>query len=327
VRVRAATALAILGEPEMTTRLEEIYREGDLPVRIAVAEGLGRVGGTAVRPFLVRIVGEVGPGSAPLRAAALDAMARIGDPEAVRVLAFYMLNDADDGVKQSAEAALVSVRTDDARLALIELLTTTKPEAGHRVRVVRALSTYDGDLVREALARSLEDPDVKVVDQAALGLARANDVAAFPVLVAILRRPEEPLRQRALDALADLTCVSLPVTGYEAAADQYETWFHAHRAAGERVWFADALKRRGYDVSTLDGYLRQEPDARAVPLLLRAVRDDDPSVRRGADLALRRISSRSVGVLDRQTTREEARAIADRWAAWAATRPAPGPMK
>ncbi len=321
VRVRSATALAIWGEPGMLTRLGDVFREGDTSVRIAVAEGLGRIGGQAVRPLLVQIVGETAPGSAPVRSAALEAMAKIGDADAVRILAFYMLGDPDDGVRQAAEAALVTVRTDDAKVALVDLLGPGKSDGKDRARIVRALSTYDGDLVREALGRALSDPDPSVVDQAALGLARQNDAASFPYLVAILRRAEEALRPKALEALSDLTCVALVVTSYESAADQYETWGHAHRGAGERAWFRDALKRHGYDVSGLEGYVRGEVDLKAVPTLLRALRDDDPSVRRGSDVALRRLSSRSFATLDRGTPRDQAAAIADEWARWWASRP------
>jgi HEAT repeat protein len=327
VRVRAATALALFGDAGALERLEELYREGDTPVRIAVAEGLGHLSGPEVRRLLVRVVGEVGPGSAPVRAAALAAMARIGDADAVRVLAFYMLNDADEGVRTAAESALVTIRTDDARFALVDILTATKPDAARRVRVLRALSTYDGEVVRDALGRFLEDTDPRVVDQAALGLARLNDPAAFPYLLAILRRPEEPSKPKALEALQDLTCLTLAVTGYESAADQYETWWRGRRTLGDRAWFREGLARRGYDVGSLERYVGGVADRGAVPLLLRAVRDDDPAVRRGAEIALRRITGRSFGGVERGTPRDEVRAVADRWAAWWATQPAAAAVK
>jgi HEAT repeat protein len=327
VRVRSATALAMLSDPGALEKLEDLFREGETSVRIAVAEGLGHVSGSEVRRLLVRIVGEVGPGSAPVRSAALGAMAKIGDADAVRVLAFYMLNDSDEGVRTAAEAALVTVRTDDARFALVDLLTATKPDAARRVRVLRALSTYDGEVVRDALGRHLEDTDPRVVDQAALGLARLNDAAAFPYLLAILRRIEEPAKAKALEALQDLTCFTLVVTGYEAAADQYETWWRSRRTLGDRSWFREALQKRGYDVGTLEPYVRGEADLKAVPLLLRAIRDDDPSIRRGAEIALRRMTGRNFGGVERGTPRDQLRSVADRWSAWWALQPAAAATK
>ena len=111
VRVKSAGALAMLGDPTMLEKLQEIYRDGDGDVKIAVADALGRIGGAAVQPLLVRIVGEVGSDSGPIRAAALEAMARTGNRDFVRILAFYMLNDADPSVNRAAEVALVSTRS------------------------------------------------------------------------------------------------------------------------------------------------------------------------------------------------------------------------
>jgi hypothetical protein len=85
---------------------------------------------------------------------------------------------------------------------------------------------------------------------------------------------------------------------------------------GDRGWFREGLQRRGYDVASLDGFVSGKPDLRAVPLLLRAVRDEDAAVRRGADVALRRISGRSHGSVDRGTPPDQVRAVAERWAAW-----------
>ena len=316
VRVKAAGALGMNGDPTMLEKLQDIYRDGDGSTKIAVADALGRVGGAAVQPLLVRIVGEVGGDSAPIRAAALEAMARSGNKEFVRILAFYMLNDADVAVRRSAEAALVSTRADEGRTALIELLDGGTLDAAKRVVVVRALAAFDGADVRQALGRHLEDKDHRVADQAALGLARQSEAVAVPNLIAILRRPEEPLRQAALEAMQELTSTSFLVTGYEANADQYEAWFRTHRQGGDRAWFRDALARRGYDTTALSGYVQGKADLDAVPTLLTALRDDAPVVRRNADVALRRVSGESFGAIERSTSREEAGAIANRWSTW-----------
>ncbi|MFO0934721.1 MAG: HEAT repeat domain-containing protein [Planctomycetota bacterium] len=322
VRVRSAAGLAVLGDAKMIEKLEELYREGNTATRIAVAQSLGRVGGPSVQPTLVRLVGEVGPEAALVRAAALEAMAASGSADAVRILAFYMLNDADSGVQQAAERALTGLASDDARMALTDLLDQGTLDAAKRARVIKALSGFEGAAVRETLGRHLEDPDPRVVDEAALGLARAREGVAVTYLLAVLRRVEDPLRPRAREALEDLTSFTLPVTSYEALADQYEAWFRNHRQGGDRTWFRDAVARKGYDTTSLGGYVRGEDDLKAVPLLLRTIRDDDPVIRRNSDVALRRVSRREMPVrIERGTSREEARAVADRWAAWWARRP------
>lgn len=316
VRVKAAGALGMLGDPTMLEKLQDIYRDGDGSTKIAVADALGRVGGAAVQPLLVRIVGEIGGDSAPIRAAALEAMARSGNKEFVRILAFYMLNDADLSVRRSAEAALVSTRADEGKTALIELLDAGTLDAQKRAIVVRALASFDGIEVREVLGRLLEDKDHRVGDQAALGLARQSESVAVPNLIAILRRPEEPLRQSALEALQELTSTAFLVTGYEANADQYEAWFRTHRQGGDRAWFRDALARRGYDTTALAVYVQGKSDLNAVPTLLKALHDEDPVIRKNSDVALRRISGESFGLVERATSREDAATIANRWSTW-----------
>ena len=195
-------------------------------------------------------------------------------------------------------------------------------EGPKRARLLRALGRFEGPVVRETLGRYLEDADVHVVDQAALGLARQSEGVAVPYLVAILRRPEEPLRPNALDALQELTSTTMLVQGYEANADQYETWYRAHRKVGDRAWYRDALTRKGYDTRRSSGYVQGEADRKGVPVLLKALRDDDPVIRRNADVALRRISGVAFGAHRadaRRATRR--RAVADRWVDWWSRQP------
>ena len=181
---------------------------------------------------------------------------------------------------------------------------------------MRALGGFDGEDVREALGRCLEDKDIRVVDQAAIGLARQSESVAVPYLIALLRRPGEALRQTALEALQELTSTSFLVTGFEANADQYEAWFRTHRQGGDRAWFRDALARRGYDTTPLALYVQGKPDLAAAPVLLKALRDEDPVVRKNADVALRRISGESFGALERNTAKDESISVANRWSAW-----------
>ena len=63
-------------------------------------------------------------------------------------------------------------------------------------------------------------------------------------------------------------------------------------------------------------------------MLLRTIRDEDPVMRRNSDLALRRMTGYALPVrIDRTTTREDARLVADRWAAWWSHEPPPGATK
>ena len=90
---------------------------------------------------------------------------------------------------------------------------------------------------------------------------------------------------------------------------------------GDRAWYRDALTRRGYDATALERYVQGDADRKGVPVLLKALRDEDAVIRRNADVALRRISGISFGRLERNTPRDEAAAIADRWVDWWSRQP------
>jgi HEAT repeat protein len=315
-RVRAAAALGLLGDETALARLETLYGEGDDASKVAVAEALGRIGGVETHPLLVRILAEGGPGAAPIRAAAVRALAQTKHPNAIRLLVHYLVTDPDESVRDVAARSLADIGDEEARLALVDLLASAETGAERRVRVARALAAFEGPKVPETLARFLEDKNQGVVDEAALGLARHREASVVPWLVAILRRPEEPSRGRALDALRELTSTTPAVVGYEAAAEEYEVWHRTRRQGNDRSWFRDAVGKRGYDATSLEAYVRGERDLGAVPVLLRTIRDDDPVVRANSDLALRRVTGRSFGPVERTTPREEAARIADRWSDW-----------
>src|SRR5204863_259666 len=100
------------------------------------------------------------------------------------------------------------------------------------------------------------------------------------------------------------------------AASSYESWFSTRRQGTDRSWFRDAVQARGYDATGLAGYATGQRDLRAVPVLLKTIRDDDPVIRRNSDLALRRVTGMTPPAkITRATTREEAKSIADRWSA------------
>jgi HEAT repeat protein len=319
VRVRAAGSLAILGDATMLEeasgdlrrgRHERAHRRRQKPSAASAALG---------QPLLVRIVGEVGPQAAPIRAAALETMARTGNKDCARILQFYMLHDAYAGVQQAAETALVSMSSGDALQVLADALQNGSVEGPKRARLLSALGMFDGAVVRETLGRFLEDADVHVVDQAALGLrARRRRRGALP-----RRDPppsEEPLRQARSTPSRSSRAPRCSCRA-QANADQYELWYRAHGKVGDRAWYRDALTRRGYDATALERYVQGDADRKGVPVLLKALRDEDAVIRRNADVALRRISGISFGRLERNTPRDEAAAIADRWVDWWSRQP------
>ena len=119
-------------------------------------------------------------------------------------------------------------------------------------------------------------------------------------------------------SIANLTSVRFEVGGFSSLAQRYEAWFEDPRIKGgtDRSWFREALRRKGYDVGPLAGYLKEERGIAAVPLLTRVLRDDDPILRRNAAVALERLTGKNLGEVTRDTTAEEAAQVAALWDEW-----------
>ena len=321
VATRATIALYHLGDEGAITRLEDIYKTGNMGVKVAVAEALGDVKPDDAYPLLnLLLANERAPDSGLLRATALSSLGRTKHANAVNLLTFYLLNDADAGVRLAAGNALIDLKTEDARFALVRALTEGQPQPDRRARLLTVLGHFDGQVVEEVLTSYLEDEDQGAAQAAALALARQNVAASIPYLIQILRAGDPDAAQSALRALEDISLTRFQITGHELLAEQYEQWYRTARItvakAPDRAFFRDALRKRGYDVGTLAPYVAGESEPMAVPLLIRALRDEDPLVRRGAAIALRRITALDMGEVTRDTSRRDAEKIADDWARW-----------
>ena len=141
------------------------------------------------------------------RAEAARELGREASPKAVAALREAMLNDKFWGVQADAATALGTVRTSDARDALVEGLALTHPKA--RRAVARALGEFRGDVdAAAALAGVLEkgDPSYFVESEAVYALGRTRDKNAFPHLQSALTRDSylETVRANALGGMAEL---------------------------------------------------------------------------------------------------------------------------
>lgn len=316
VRAAALVALGRLGDAAVLPELERLYREGDLGQRALLAQAFGELPGDQGHGPLTMVLGETDAASAPVRTAALRAVGRTRHPNAVRLLAFYLLNDPSSDVRRTAGDALVALGSDEARLALLEALTRGEPDAARRARLLDVIGRFEGRVVEEVLVRQLDDADPGVVAVVALRAGQKGLPASVPHLVALLRRGSERERDQAQAVLEGLTCQRLLAPGFSAKADQLEAWWATARVGTERTWLRDALAERGYDTSGMAGFVRGEPSMEAVPVLLRALRDGDPVFRQAAARALERMTGKSFGELGRGVPAGDAGRVADRWSAW-----------
>ncbi len=321
VAIRADVALHHLGDPNAVSRLEDLYKQGDMAVKIAVADGLAGVEPEDAYPLLnLMLATERDPRSAPLRAAALRSLGRTKHPNAVGLLVFYLLNDADAAVQIASANALVDLQSEEARLQLVRHLTEGRLEAPKRARLLSVLGHFRGRVVREVLSSYVEDKDPAVSRAAALGLAAQNDGSAVPYLIDILRGGDPDQASKALRALEDLSLQRFDPAGYAVLAEQYERWYKTARITParepDRAWLRERMRTEGYDVGPLGPYVDGGTDPVAVPVLIRALRDDDPLIRRGAAIALERITGMSLGTVERGTSRADAAEVAAAWNRW-----------
>ncbi|MFV1958758.1 MAG: HEAT repeat domain-containing protein, partial [Planctomycetota bacterium] len=321
VAIRAAVALHALGEPKALDRLEAIYKAGNTGVKVAVAAALGDVKADDAYPLLnLMLANERGRESGVLRAAALQALGRTKHVNAVNLLIFYLLNDADPGVQHAAANALIDLGSDGSRLAVIRALTEGHPDPARRASLVAILGHFPGGAVRDVLQSYLEDKDAPVARAAALALAAQNVAASVPYLIEMARSGNAAEGEDAIRALENVSLVRFRSRGHKVIAEEYEAWYRTARITAarepDRAWLRDALHKQGYDVGPLTLYVAGQPDPTSVPLLIRALRDEDPLIRRGAAIALGRITGLSFGEVGRATSLRDASRVADAWSRW-----------
>ncbi len=320
VSVEALLALAVLGDTAVVGRLETLFRDGDMRTRLEVARALGYIPGNAAHPFLTRILAERGEGGGGLRAAALRSMARGGHKDAVRLLGYYLTNDADPSVQEAAADALAELASPEARFLVVDELMRGPTQPERRARLVDTLGRFEGDVVDEQLRRHLGDESPAVVAAAALRGAERGLGETVPYLVALLRRGSPSEKDRARVALELLTSLRFDEPSPTDAAVRYESWYEHERVGNARTWFRDALKRKGYDVSGLGLYVRGELDEGTVPFFVRVLRDPDPVLRRNASRALEAVTGERLGAVDLATSPRRAEEVATLWTDWYADR-------
>ena len=140
------------------------------------------------------------------RVRAAQALGKLGSAEAIHALKDAILQDAFWGVQAEAAAALGTVKTTAARLALLECLTVRHPKA--RRAVVAALGALKDASVAGPLIQILADGDDSyyVEAEAARSLGKTRSPKAFDALTGALHKAsyQEVVRTGIMDGLAEL---------------------------------------------------------------------------------------------------------------------------
>ncbi len=293
VRRESAVALGLIRDPAALPGLLNTLNDPELPVRRAVAAAIANWGEAALpalherlaqappeqRMALADILGglgaadAVGPllglaqdSDASVRAAAVMALGKLAQPEAVPVLGECLSDtaqppNADEPICYLAAAALTAIGTPEA-LAVVDAWRTGKTPAGIEAVTEQAAAASEFDV----LLVQLVSPDWETRRDAVSALALRGDRTYLPLIAEALTDEDTQVRWAAARALGDFS--------YDpAAADALITSLADPEAlvADEAV---SSLARIGSPV---------------VPALITALRSKDPNVRAAAVDALARI--------------------------------------
>ena len=285
------------------------------PVASAAAEGLRRVGDRADvhvittlregdserRAALLPLVSRRSAIDAVLpcledpepavRAAACEALARIGDPGVVARL-FPLLSDSPR-VCQAAVGAIQSLGSSETETLCLE--AARSPQAEVRRAAFRILSYFGYASALPLFTRALSDPDARVRDAAIQGLPYIEDPGALDELLACARHANERVRAVSLRALghsrSDARVVSTLLRGL-ADPDPWARYYSAQSLGRLGVEQATAALTRLLEdqagqvrVAAIEAlsHLRSEL---AFQALRSAAQSSDPDVRRAGLIGL-----------------------------------------
>jgi len=195
--VRALTRVS--GEAA-TKLLCDCLGDDEPSVRVAAARSLGERGDKASIPALR----EVFKGRhVALLCAIAESLGKLDDAESIPRLGEYTRSQALT-LANTAVAALGAISDPASTEALIEALDTFSDDV--RVSIVKALQAKGSPEAIEALTETLKsDPEAKVKDAAALGLAGLKQTTAIPYLIDRLEKTDRWSQRTYLPALRDLT--------------------------------------------------------------------------------------------------------------------------
>ncbi len=299
VRVAAAEALRKASIPTVAG-LFEALSEWDWDVRAAAARALKQIGDTAVPGLLEALRSK----EWSVRRGAAEALREIGDPAAVPGLV-DSLRDEDSLVRRAAAEALGWIRDTAAVPGLLRVLR----DEDWRVRRAAARALWQiGTPAVKGLVDALHDPTTDVRSSAAEALGAIGDSSAVPGLVEALRDVDALVRCSAAEALGwlrDATAVPALIERLEDAdRPRWEDERVCDVAAQslERIGTPEALStirkwRREQLAPAEQGKPNIPPPApppqeekkrpsESVAELLKALKDEDWFVRRGAAEAL-----------------------------------------
>jgi HEAT repeat protein len=263
--VRAAAASLANLERDAEPELARALRTSASEARLLLLPIVGRR--SSAMPDVMACLDDASPN---VRALACEALGRIGDASAVPVL-FDRLGDADARVSQGAVAAIQAIGGVEVEKRAVELARMGPPR--ERRAALRILAYFGSKSSLPLFLQGMADPDDRVRDVAANGLAAVDDARALSALLEASRHssprtratavralgqtetPSSLVRERLLEALRDddawvryYAVQALSRVASPSAAEAVSTLLH-DPAGHVRVAVIDALARLRGDAS------------------------------------------------------------------------------
>lgn len=319
-------------------RLKELFAHRDGRLRALAARQAGRQRDPAWTSTLEGLLRDK---EAPVRAAAVWALARLGDLQAVEAIQALARQEESPQVHREilyfagevpfAGALEILVRglsafDQELRFTAIKALGRTRQpraadvlaglvasEPGGRSGRLAAetLTAWGGPSVRAAVRLLLKNPSPAVREEATWILAEVLDGGVVPALIDWLADPAREARARA--ALVGIACVDFP----REPASGFRRWFEQRGTLPDTAWFVEALRSAGYPITFGAPDLLPGAGLAAggeLVALLQGAREWYFRVQ--AARRLQELAGRDFGTVTAATPRPTLEAIAEAWQGW-----------
>jgi len=200
-RLRAAVALAELGDESSVSILMEHLSDPEDEIRIQCARGLAR---TRWTPAIDDIVSRLSVETPWVRARFADTLVSFGAAATWPLLAYIRVNHRFESVgPATAIRTLANIADHAAVVPLLELLQEAiHPEI--RIATVEALGPLGGVLALRPLEKEIRSEDWRVRAKAATALGVIKEQRAIPSLVDGIHDPSWWVRKNSARALAEI---------------------------------------------------------------------------------------------------------------------------
>ncbi|MCS6776541.1 MAG: MFS transporter [Chloroherpetonaceae bacterium] len=199
VREEAARALGEIGDPAAVEALTAALMDPAAGIVGPAADALARIGDRRAVPALITLLEAPEGTVSPLDSlAVIRALGALGGTEAAGTLTRLLEQTQDPEIAEALARALGEAGEPETAQALIRFLQFRQPPEGVRMAIVHALGQLGAAEAGPVLRQELQacPADSRLLPVVAEALARLQDRAALPLLVAHLARSSTPLSRK-----------------------------------------------------------------------------------------------------------------------------------